>query len=164
MFKKSAWDDQRFVTWCDKKQPSAITNTRLQCLRQDWSMLSCCLHQILILPSKCYSRYRDSSDHTALFQLSVVQFWWVHANFSLSFLYLAERSGTQVSSAFFHCYCSSEHTICPTWARQMYCVFRNTLLYTLVLTSGYEWFSLLISLKQSESFYILTSDINIHPE
>ncbi len=45
--------------------------------------------QILTLPSECCSRNRDS------FQSSIVQFWWACVNCSFSFLFLADRSGTQ---------------------------------------------------------------------
>ena len=63
--------------------------------RQDGSMLSCCLRQILTLPSECHSRNRDSSDQATFFQSSIVQFWWARANCSLSFLFVADRRGTR---------------------------------------------------------------------
>lgn len=41
--------------------------------RQDGSSLSCCLHQIVTLPSECCSWNQDSSDQTMFFTSSVVQ-------------------------------------------------------------------------------------------
>ncbi len=70
--------------------------------RQDGSMLSCSLCQILTLPSECRSKNRDSSDQATFFQSSIVQFWWTCANCSLCFLFLADRSDTGVV----FCYCS----------------------------------------------------------
>ncbi len=61
--------------------------------RQDGSMLSCSLHQILTLPSECRSKNRDSSDQATAFQSSIVQFWRACVNCSL-FLFIADRSGT----------------------------------------------------------------------
>ncbi len=63
--------------------------------REDGSILSCSLSQILTLPSECRSRNRDSSDQATFFQYSIVQFWWDCANCSLRFLFLADRSGTR---------------------------------------------------------------------
>ncbi len=62
--------------------------------RQDGSMLSCSLCQILTLPSECHIN-RDSSDQATFFQSSIVQFWWPCANCSPCFLFLADRSGTR---------------------------------------------------------------------
>ncbi len=64
--------------------------------RQDGSMLSCSLRQILTLPSECRSRNQDSSDQATFFQSSIVQFWWVCVNCILRFLFLSNRSGTGV--------------------------------------------------------------------
>ena len=55
--------------------------------RQDGSMLSCCLCDILTLPSESHSWNRDSSDQATFSQSSIVQFWWACANCSLSFLF-----------------------------------------------------------------------------
>ncbi len=63
--------------------------------RQDGSMLSCSLRQILTLPSECRSRNQDSSDQAMFFQSSVVLFWWACENCILRFLFLADRSGTR---------------------------------------------------------------------
>ncbi len=63
--------------------------------RQDGSMLSCSLRQILTLPSECRSRNRDSSDQATFFQSSIVQFCWACVNCILRFLFLADRSGTR---------------------------------------------------------------------
>ncbi len=62
--------------------------------RQNGSMLPCYLCQILTLLSKGCSRNWDSSDQVTFFQSSIVRYWWVHANCNLSFLFLADRSGT----------------------------------------------------------------------
>ncbi len=62
--------------------------------RQDGSMLSCTLRQILTLPSECHSRNQDSSDQATFFQSSIVQFWWSCVNCILCFLFLAYMSGT----------------------------------------------------------------------
>ncbi len=62
--------------------------------RQDGSMLSCSLHQIMTLSSEC-SRNQDSSDQGTFFQSSIVQFWWSCVNCSLCFLFLADRSSRE---------------------------------------------------------------------
>ncbi len=64
-------------------------------IRQDGSMLSCSLHQILTLPSECRSRNQDSSDQATFFQSSIVQFWWACKNCSLCFLFLSDRRCTR---------------------------------------------------------------------
>ncbi len=66
--------------------------------RQDGSMLSCSLRQILNLPSECRSRNWDSLDQAMFFQSSIVQFRWACVNCSLRFLFLADWSGTQIKS------------------------------------------------------------------
>ncbi len=63
--------------------------------RQDGSMLSCSLCQILTLTSECRSRNRDSSDQATFFQSSIVLFWWACVNCMLRFLFLGYRSGTR---------------------------------------------------------------------
>ncbi len=63
--------------------------------RQDGSVLSCSLRQILTLSSECCSRNRDSIDQATFFQSSIVQFWGAWVNCSLRFLFLADRSGTR---------------------------------------------------------------------
>ncbi len=63
--------------------------------RQDGSMLSYYLCQILTLPSECHNRNRDSSDKATFFKSSIVQFWGACANWSLCFLFLTERSDTR---------------------------------------------------------------------
>ncbi len=72
--------------------------------RQDGSMLSCSLRQILTLQSECCSRNRDSSDQATFFQSSIVQFWWSCVNCSLRFLFLSDRRGTRCGVVF--CCCS----------------------------------------------------------
>ncbi len=64
--------------------------------RQDGSMLSCSLLQILTLLSECCSRNRDSSDQATFFQSSIVQFYWACVNCCLRFLFLADRTSTGV--------------------------------------------------------------------
>lgn len=61
---------------------------------------------------------------TVFFQSSVVQIWWGRANCSLSFLFLAERSGTSSTVA---------HLLLD-WTC---CVFWDALLRTLVITNSY---------------------------
>ncbi len=85
---------------CERKYPPHITPPPPPAwtveTRQDGSMLSCSLHQILTLPSECRSRNRDSSDQATFFQSSIVQFWWACANCcSLRFQLLEDRSGTR---------------------------------------------------------------------
>ncbi len=83
---------------CQENIPHTITPPPLAWTvetRQDGSMLSCSLCQILTLPSKCRSRNRDSSDQAMFLQSSIVRFWWACANCSLRFLFLADRSGTR---------------------------------------------------------------------
>ncbi len=63
--------------------------------RQDGSMLSCSLRQILTLPSECRSRNQDSSDQATFFPIFYFQFWWACVNCSLRFLFLIDRSATQ---------------------------------------------------------------------
>ncbi len=72
--------------------------------RQDRSMLSCSLRQILTLLSEYHSRNRDSSDQATFFQSSIVQFWWACANCSLRFLFLADMRAPGVV---FCCYSPS---------------------------------------------------------
>lgn len=57
-------------TWNVPKQPSAWTADT----RQDGCMLSCCLCQILTLPSGCHSRNRDSSNQAMFFQFLLSNF------------------------------------------------------------------------------------------
>ena len=63
--------------------------------RQGGSMDSSCGCQILTLPSVCFRRNWHSSEHATFFQSSTVKFWWACAHCSLSFLFLADRSGTR---------------------------------------------------------------------
>lgn len=63
-------------------QPPSWTVDR----RQDGYILSCCLHKILNLPPTL-KLIRPCN----IFQTSVAQFWWNHANSSHSFLFLADK-------------------------------------------------------------------------
>ncbi len=70
---------------CQENIPHTITPPRAWTVetRQDGSMLSCSLCQILTQPSERCSRNRDSSDQATFFQSSIVQFWWPCVNCSL---------------------------------------------------------------------------------
>ncbi len=108
--------------------------------RQDGSMLSCSLSQILTLPSECCSRNRDSSDQATFFQSSIVKFWWACVNCSLRFLFLADRSGTGV--VFYCCSHLLQGSTC--------CVFRDGFQHTLD-----EWlFELLLLFISNQSAHI----------
>ncbi len=48
----------------------------------------------------------DSSDMATFFQSCIVQFWWAHTNYSPSFLFLNDRSGTGVVFCCFKVVCS----------------------------------------------------------
>ncbi len=81
---------------CQENIPHTITPPPLAWTvdsRQDGSMLSCSLHQIMTLPSEFWSWNRDSSDQATFLQSSIVQFWWACVNCSLCVLFLADRSG-----------------------------------------------------------------------
>ncbi len=83
---------------------------------------------MLTLPSKCRSRNRDSSDQATFFQSSIVQFWWACVNCSLRFLFLADKSGTRCGLLLlWHICFRVRHVV----------VFRDGILHTLVVTSGY---------------------------
>ncbi len=90
--------------------------------RQDGSMLSCSLRQILTLPSESRSRNRDSSDQATFFQSSIVQFWWACANCILRVLFLSDRSGTRCGLLLLEpicfrvrCVVCSEMVFCIPW-------------------------------------------------
>ncbi len=102
--------------------------------RQDGSMLSCSLRQILTLPSEYRSRNRDSSDQATFFQSSIVQFGWTCVNCSLCFLFLADLS---------------QGSMC--------CVFRDGILNTFVVTSGYLSYCCLSIISNQSAHYPLTS-------
>ncbi len=87
---------------CPENIPHTITPPPLAWTetRQDESMLSCSLHQILTLPSEYWSWNRDSSDQATFLQSSIVylllsNFGEPCVNCSLCFLFLADRSGTR---------------------------------------------------------------------
>ncbi len=119
--------------------------------RQDGSMLSCSLRQILTLTSECRSRNRDSSDQVTFYQSSTVQFWWACANCSFRFLFLADRSGTPVWSS---------AAVAHLLQGSTYCVFRDGILYTLVVTSGYLSYCCLSIISNQSAHSLLTTDIN----
>ncbi len=126
---------------CQKYIPHTITPPPAWTVetRQDRSMLSCSLRQILTQPSECCSRNKVSSDQATFFQSSIVQFWWACANCSLRFLFLADRSGTRCG-------------LC--------CAFRDGILHTLVVTSGYLSYCCLSIISNQSAHSPLTSDIN----
>ncbi len=96
--------------------------------RQDGSMLSYTLRQILTLPSECHSRNQDSSDQATFFQSSIVQCLWVCVNCSLRFLFLADWSGTRCGLLLLWPICFRVRCVV---------LFRDGILHTLVVASGY---------------------------
>lgn len=127
------------MLWGPKPPPS------LNCwCRQDGSMISCCLWQILTEPSK------SSSWNQEFFQASVVQVWSVSVNCSLVFLSLAERSGTGVVSSF----CSPSST-------RFHVLFSDGILNSLAVMSGcWHYCCLSFGSKQSvdPAYFTLTSN------
>ncbi len=114
-------------------------------------MLSCSLRQILTLTSECCSRNWDSSDQATCFQSSIVQFWWACANCILRFLFLSDRSGTLVWSSAVVAHLLQGSTCCT---------FRDGILHTLVVTSGYLSYCCLSIISNQSAHSPLTSDIN----
>ncbi len=137
---------------CHKNIPHIITPTPPAWTvetRQDGSMLSCYLRQILTLPSECRSRNRDSSDLATFFQSSIVQIWWSCLNCILRFLFLADRSGT---------WCG--FLLLDLLQGSMCCMFRDGILQILVVTSGYLSYCCLSIISNQSLHCPLTSDIN----
>jgi len=95
------YDDCGFLKGCQsvpRKYPPHHYTTTISLNRwykAGWIHAFMLFTLILTLPSACCSRNRDSSDQATFFQSSIVQFWWACANCSLSFLFLADRSGTR---------------------------------------------------------------------
>ncbi len=81
---------------CQENIPHTITPPPVWTVetRQDESMLSCSIRQILTLSSECCSRNQDSSNQATFLQSSIVQFWWSCVNCILRVLFLADRSST----------------------------------------------------------------------
>ncbi len=108
---------------CQENIPHTITPPAWTVeTRQDGSMLSCSLRQILTLPSECRSRNRDTKDKATFFQSSIAQFWWVCVNCNLCFLFLADRSGTRCGLLLLSPICfrvrhvvRSEMVFCISW-------------------------------------------------
>ncbi len=121
--------------------------------RQDGSMLSCSLRQILTLTSECFSRNRDSSDQATFLQSSIVQFCWACVNCSLRFLFLADRSGTGVV---FCCWSPSASGF------DVLCV-QSCILHTLVVMSGYLSYCCLSIICNQSAHSPLTSTRHFHP-
>ncbi len=119
--------------------------------RQDGSMLSCSLRQILILPSECRSRNRDSSDQATFFSI-----FYCPILVSLCELYppcpvlsWQERHPVWSSAAGAHLL---QGSTC--------CVFRDGILHILVVTSGYLSHCCLSIISNQSVHSPLTSDIN----
>ncbi len=109
-------------------------------------MLLCSLHQILIPSSECRSRNRDSSDQATFFQSSIVQFWWSCVNCILRVLSWQEQHPVWSSAAGAHLLQGS-----------MCCVFRDGILHTLVVTSGYLSYCFLSIISNQSVHSPLTS-------
>ncbi len=111
--------------------------------RQDGSMLSCSLRQIV-------TRNRDSSDQATFFQSSIVQFWWACVNCSLCFLFLADRSGTRCGLLLLE----------PIFFRVRRVVRSDGILHNLVVTSVFLSYCCLSIISNQSARSPLTSDIN----
>ncbi len=100
--------------------------------------------------SECRSRNRDSSDQATFLQSSIVQFWWVLCELypRVAVLSWQERHPVWSSAAEAHLLQGS-----------MCCVFRDGILHTLVVTSGYLSYCCL-SIISLTSLPISASDIN----
>ncbi len=124
--------------------------------RQDGSMLSCSLHQILTLPSECCSRNRDSSDQATFFQSSIVQFCWACANLfgepPFPVLGWQERHPVWSSAA-------EAHLLQGSTCR----VFRDGILHTLVVTSGYLSYCCLSIISNQSAHSPMTSIRHFQP-
>ncbi len=117
--------------------------------RQDGSMLSCALHQILTLPSECRSRNWDSSDQATSIFYCLILVRPVPIVASVSSYYL---TGAAPSVVF--CCCS------PSASGSDVLWFRDGILHTLVVTSGYLSYCCLSIISNQSAHSPLTSDIN----
>ncbi len=115
--------------------------------RQDGSMLSCSLRQILTLLSQKKSRLIRPGD---VFQSSTVQFWWACVNCRLRFLFLSDRSGSRCGLLLLESICFRVRRV----------AFRDGILHTLVVTSGYLSYCCLSIISNQSAHSPLTSDIN----
>ena len=122
--------------------------------RQDGSMLSCWLRQILTRPSEGYSWKRDSSDLATCFQSSVVQFWSACVDCSLSFLFLADRSGSLCGLLLLQPICWEAW--CVVHSEMVFCI---RLLYQVVIWLTVAFFSSWTSLP----VWPLTPVRHFHP-
>ncbi len=82
------------------------------------------------------------------FQSSIVQFWWTCVNCSLRVLFLADRSSTR-------CGLLLQGSMC--------CVFRDGILHTLIITSGYLSFCCLSIISNQSAHSPLTSTRHFRP-
>ncbi len=114
--------------------------------RQNGSMFSCSLRQILTLPSECCRRNRDSTDQATFFQSSIVQFCCACVNCSLRVLFLRRF--------LFFCCCKP---IC--WVRL--CVrLIDGILHTLGCNEWFIWVTVAFLSSNQSAHSPLTSDIN----
>ncbi len=116
---------------------------------QDGSMLSCCFHQVLTLPSHCRTRNGDSSDQATFFNLLFSSFGepvWI-----VDFVYCSQLTGVIAvwfSAAVVH--------LLQGWPC---CVFRNALVHASVVTSGYLTWWLPLPFYQLEPVWPFFSDL-----
>ncbi len=133
MFKKPVWDDL------------SLWHGALSCWKyiRRW-------YTVVIKRWTCCSRNRDSSDQATFFQSSIVQFWWVCVNCILNAVLIwPERHPVWSSAAGVHLF---QGSTC--------CVFRDGILHTLVVTSGYLSYCCLSIISNQSVHSPLTSDIN----
>ncbi len=83
-------------------------------------------------------------------QSSIVQLWWACVNCILCFLFLADRSSTRWSSA----------AVAHLLQGSTCCAFRDGILHTLVVTSGFLSYCCLSIISNQSAHSPLTSDIN----
>ncbi len=116
--------------------------------KQDGSMLSCSLHQILTLLSECRSRSRDPGNIFPIFYCPILV--------SLCELYppypvLSWQEQHQVWSS---------AAVAHLLQGSMCCAFRDGILHTLVVTSVYLSYCCLSIISNQSAHSPLTSDIN----
>ncbi len=124
--------------------------------RQDGTMFSCSLRQILTLPAEpyllpCRSRTRDSSDHATFFPIFYCPILRSLCELYPPFPVLSwqERHPVWCSAAVAHLL---QGSTC--------CVFRDGILHTLVVTSGYLSYCFLSIISNQSAHSPLTSEIN----
>ncbi len=120
-------------------------------IRQDGSMLSCSLHQILTLLSECRSRNRDSSDQATFFAIFCCPMLVILCELFPPFPVLSWQDRHPVWSS-----AAGAHLLQGSTC----CVFRDGILHTLVVTSGYLSYCCLSIISNQSAHSPLTSDIN----